>query len=264
MAEEKAAVEPGAEAPAPQTEADRLRSLWKEYGQPALIGLALAAAFLLGFGAYRAYRQNNVLKAAQLLARAGSVEQLQQVVSQYPSTPSAPLAMLTLAARQFDGGQIELAQYSYAQFEQKFPKHPMKTAAELGRAQCLEAMGSLEQAEQAYDAFVAAHPDDYLAPLAKLGKARALAQGNRLEDARAAYEDFIAAHPESGWLPMAENALEQVNRQIRAGPAAAPAAAPAVTIPDLSTAVTIPAAPEGATPAPAVTIPETPAPAPAP
>lgn len=265
MAEEKAPIETGAEAEAPQTDVDKLRSVWREYGQPALIGLGLAAAFLLGFGAYRSYRQNNVMKAAQLLARAGSVEQLQQVVSQYPSTPAAPMAMLTLAARQFDGGQFELAQYTYDQFGKKYAKHPMKSAAELGRAQCLEAMGQLEQAEQAFDAFIAAYPDDYLVPLARLSKARVLAQANRLEDARAAYEEFIAANPESGWLPQAENALDQINRQIRAGPAAvpAPAPAPAVTIPDMS-AVTMPASPESPAPAPAVTIPETPAPAPAP
>ncbi|HOW96795.1 MAG TPA: tetratricopeptide repeat protein [Kiritimatiellia bacterium] len=256
-------------APAPRTDTDRLRALWREYGQPALIGLGLAAAFLLGFGAYRSYRQNNVVKAAQLLARAGSVEQLQQVVSQYPSTPAAPMAMLTLAARQFDGGQFELAQYTYAQFEQKYAKHPMKSAAELGRAQCLEAMGQMDQAEQAFDAFVAAHPDDYLVPLARLNKARVLAQANKLEEARAAYEDFIAANPESGWLPQAENALDQINRQIRAGPAAvpAPAPAPAVTIPEMSSIPLAPVAADSAAPAPeapAVTIPETPAPAPAP
>jgi predicted negative regulator of RcsB-dependent stress response len=253
MADETAPVGTGAEAPPPHADVDKLHSLWREYGQPTLVGLGLAAAFLLGFGAYRAYRQNNVLKAGQLLARAGTIEQLQQVVSQYPSTPSAPLAMLTLAARQYDAGQFEMAQYTYTQFEQKYPKHPMKTAAELGRAQCLEAAGNLDQAQQAFEAFVAARPDDYLAALARLGKARVLAQANRLEEARTAYEDFIAANPESGWIPMAENALEQVNRQIRAGPVAPTAA------------VTLPNAPVAPAPeAPVVTIPEAPAPAPTP
>ncbi|MBU1694929.1 MAG: tetratricopeptide repeat protein [Verrucomicrobia bacterium] len=248
MAEEKAPVGPGAEAPPPQTDVDKLHSLWREYGQPILIGLGLAAAFLLGFGAYRTYRQNSVLKAGQLLARAGTIEQLQQVVSQYPSTPSAPLAVLTMAARQYDAGQFEMAQYTYTQFEQKYPKHPMKTAAELGRAQCLEAAGNLDQAQQAFEAFVASRPDDYLVPLAQLGKARVLAQADRLEDARTAYEDFIAANPESGWIPMAENALEQVNRLIRAPRSGAAPTAPMVAVPN----------------APAVTIPEAPAPAPVP
>jgi len=252
MADVKTALTPGAQEPSSQADADRLRSLWREYGQPALIGLGLALAFLLGFGAYRAYRQNSVMKAGQLLARAGTIEQLQQVISQYPSTPSAPLALLTMAARQYDAGQFELAQYTFAQFEQKYAAHPMKSAAEMGRAQCLEAMGQLEQAEQAYEAFAVARPDDYLVPLARLGKARVLAQANRLEDARSAYEDFIAGNPESGWIPMAENALDQINRQIRAGPAA--------PLPVPISVVTIPEVP--AAEAPGVTPPEAPAPTP--
>lgn len=216
-------IKKGGEAPAPApSEAEQIRVLFREYGQPILIGLGLAAAFLLGFTAYKSYRQNSALKAAQLLARAGSLEQLQQVVSQYPSTPSAPLALLTVASRQFENGQYELAQYTYSQFEQKYPKHPMKESAALNRAQCLEAIGDLERAKEAYAAFADAHPDHYLTPPARLGVARVLTQMQKLDEARTAYEDFLAAYPESGWTAAAENALEQVNRMKRAVEAGLP------------------------------------------
>ena len=50
------------------------------------------------------------MRASQMLMSAQSPEQLQQVISQYPSTPSAPIAMLTLASEYFRSGQYDLAQ----------------------------------------------------------------------------------------------------------------------------------------------------------
>lgn len=231
MAEKDRQQAPTATAATPPQELARLKELWREYGQSVLLGVGLAVAFLVGFAVYRTYRQNSILKAAQALARAGSVEQLQQVVSQYPSTPSAPLAMLTMAARQFDQGQYEMAQYTYAQFLERYPDHLMKEAAELGRAQCLEAMGDGSRALEAFEAFIASRPLHFLVPLARLGRGRVLVQEGRLEEARTAYEEFLVQHPDSGWAPVAENALDYVKRRIRAATAFAPIA-PALAMPE--------------------------------
>lgn len=210
-------VEP-AQAPeaTPQAEKQQLLKLFREHVQPVLIGLAIAVALLLAYGAYKNYKQSTSMRASQMLMSSRSPEQLQQVISQYPSTPSAPIAMLTLASEYFRTAQYDLAQFTYAQFQQKFPKHPMAAAAELGKAQCLEASGQLDQALSMYEAFASTNPGHFLAPSAILGKARCLTQMGRYTEAKAVYEDYIAANPDSGWVPLADSAMLFVDKELRA------------------------------------------------
>ena len=200
----------------PLTEKDQLLALFREHVQPVLIGLAIALALVLGYGAYKNYKQSTAMRASQMLMSSRSPEQLQQVISQYASTPSAPIAMLTLASEYFRSGQYDLAQFTYAQFQQKFPKHPMVLAADLGKAQCLEASGQLDQALLMYEAFAKANPGHFLAASAIFGKGRCLTQMGRYPEAKAVYEDYIAANPDSGWVPLADSAMLFVDKELRA------------------------------------------------
>jgi len=195
---------------------EQVHSFLKDYGQTIIIAVGVAIAVVLGIGAYRNYKKSTDMRASQMLMGAQSPEQLQQIVNQYPSTPSAPLALLALGARYFDSGQYDLARFAYAQFEQKHPEHPMIKMAALGQAQCFEAEGQIDQALDGFTAFAAANPGHFLEPLAVFGKARCLMELGRYDDARVAYEDFIAANPESGWMPLAESALLFVDKESRA------------------------------------------------
>lgn len=208
--------EPSGQPAGEQTEIQKLMEIIRGRGQSVLIGLGLAVAVFLGFGAYRNYRHSMDLRASQMLMGARDTAQLQQVISQYGSTAVAPVAMLSLAAQYFEAGQYDQAQFTYAQFAQKYPGHPMAKAADLGKAQCLEASGQVEEARDAFDAFAQANPGHFLAALALLGKARCLTQMRHYADAKAVYEDFIAAHPEGGWTPLAETGLLFVEKEMRA------------------------------------------------
>ena len=201
---------------APQTEKQQLLVLFREHVQPVLIGLAIALALLLGYGAYKNYKQSTSMRASQMLMSSKSPEQLQQVITQYPSTPSAPIAMLTLASEYFRSGQYDLAQFTYAQFQQKFPKHPMAAAGDLGKAQCLEASGQLDQALSMYEAFANANSGHFLAASAIFGKGRCLTQMGRYPEAKAVYEDYVAANPDSGWVPLADSAMLFADKELRA------------------------------------------------
>lgn len=222
MADDLKREEEGEPSPAAQTEAveltdaEKLLALAKEHGQSVLIGLGIAVAIVLGVGAYRNYQRSMALRSSQMLLGARTPEQIQQVIQQYPSTPTAPIAQLTLAVSYFDANQFDLARLAYDQFIQKHPLHPMRQTAELGKAQCLEASEQWDPAIAAFDAFIAAYSNNYLAPLAFMGKARCYTQQGRFREAKAVYEDFIAAHPESRWLPLAENAMIFVDKEMRA------------------------------------------------
>ena len=183
----------------------------------------------------------------QMLARAQTPEELQAIATGYGSTPSAPLALLTLGAHAFADGDYERAQEIYRNFLQRYPKNLMSPVAEYGAAACLEAVGQIEAAFDAYARFATAHPDHYLAAGATLARGRCLEQQGRLDDARTIYEDFIAGHPDSGWLGQAKDALLFVNRDLCAQ--ATSAAIPAVA-PQASPATPAPAPDPAPTPAP--------------
>lgn len=230
---------PGAEQEKPLDEVEKLKGFLKDYGQTAVIGVGIALALVLGWGAYRNHKQSASLRASQMLMSARAPDELQQIINQYPDAPVAPLAQLTLAARYFDAGQYDMARFVYSQFEQKNPQHPLAQVATLGRAQCLEAEGQLDQAVAAFASFVAANRNHFLAPLAVLGKARSLMQMGRLDEARVEYEDFIAANPASSWTALAESALlfvDKEQRAVRSGAGEVRMSAPSVQIPPPSAA----------------------------
>ncbi len=201
---------------APQTEKQELMALFREHVQPVLIGLGIGLALLLAWGAYKNYKASTAMRASQMLMSSRSPEQIQQVINQYPSTPAAPIAMLTLAAQYFQSGQYDLAQFTYAQFQQKYPAHPMALAAEIGKAQCLEASGQLDQALASFEAFASANPGHFLYAPAVLGKGRCLMQMGRYAEAKAVYEDYVAANPDSGWVPLADSAMLFTDKELRA------------------------------------------------
>ena len=249
-AEQQVEPAPAPEA-APQTETQQLLAIFREHVQPILIGLGIALAVILAYGAFKNFKQSTAMRASQMLMSSRNAEQLQQVIQQYPSSPSAPIAMLTLASEYFKAAQYDQAQAVYAQFRQKFPKHPMTLMADLGKAQCLEASGQLDQALSMYEAFVVANPAHFLAPSAIFGKGRCLAQMGRFAEAKAVYEDFIAANPNSAWNTQADSAMLFVDKELRAhqkkqggeGSAKEPAisavsAAPAVSVPVTSAPTT--------------------------
>lgn len=215
---------PAPEAPHP--EKDDLHAaidLIKTHGKTAGIALGAALIVILGFQVYRQLQKNKVRASMKMLnaARntqnaARSAEQLQSLVSQFPETPAAPVALLEIATQNYHAGNFELSMMKYAEFKEKYPEHPGAVIADLGRAYCLEALLRLEEAYQAYEAFIREQEDSPYDTLAVFGKARVVEQVGRLREAKNIYEEFIAAHEDSAWVPQAEVAIQDLDRKIRA------------------------------------------------
>ena len=221
------------EAPETQTthELDKLvgreaREFLQKYGTTILVSAGLAIAVALGFGAWQNHKQSQLERAERLLSgqpmpeeKLGggiTVQRLQMIVDRYPQTPSAPLALLALAAQFYGQGQYEPARTAYLKFEQLYPQHFFAPAAELGRAQCAEASYMTDAALAGYEKFVAAHAGYYLVPQAIFGKARCLEMRGALDNARITYEDFLAKNPQSPWESQVKNALQLLDMKKRA------------------------------------------------
>jgi tetratricopeptide (TPR) repeat protein len=204
------------EAPAPASHdaailTDDKKAQMKDWGIKGGVIIVVLLAVLL----YRAHKQSSNEQASRMLGEARNMQALQAVITQYPSTPAARLALLQTAKAHYDSGDFMTASSLYQDFITKYPKHPLVATAELGKIECSEAMGKLPEALAAYSAFAASHAGTYLVPMALLGKGRCLEQSARYDEARAVYEDFLAANPKSPWKKDVEECLRHLDRETR-------------------------------------------------
>ena len=204
------------------TGSDSRRNWIDQYGKAAAIGSGIVLLIVLILLAYIHQRQKNDERASQMLALAQSPKQWEELLTQYPSSSSAPIALLALASAQYFSGSFDPAITLYQRFLSTYAKHGMAASAELGIAMCQEAKGNVEPALKSFSAFLTAHPDHYLTPQALFGKARCLQTAKRYAEAKAIYEEYVAAHPEGEWTPQADMALTFLRRAMRADSAAAP------------------------------------------
>ena len=204
-----------AEAPVAQPQPQGLPETLKQEWRRLAIGLSLAivvAAVVIG---YQAHTRSSIESAARMLDQAKNSQHLAAILDQYPSTPAAQVALLTLAKSQYDSGDYVQAKSSYAKFEQQFAKHPLIAVAQLGQIHCTEAMGQTAETLGAFTAFASNHVDSFLLPEALFGEARCLERLGRRAEAKAIYEDFLAAHPKSPWQTDVEEALKILDREMR-------------------------------------------------
>jgi len=201
----------------PSTQHDEIRQLMRFlriHAIPMAVGTCIILVAIIAVLLYRDYRRKGIEKASLMLSLAYSVQDLETLVAQHRSTPTAPLALMKLAKAYFDSGNYDMALNKYAEFEMEYPDHPLVEVAELGKAHCLEARGQLEEALSAFIAFSAQQPDHFLTSQAIFGQARCLEQLRRYREAKALCEDFVTLHPESGWVLRAEQSLAAINRKL--------------------------------------------------
>jgi tetratricopeptide (TPR) repeat protein len=212
----------------------------QHYALPVLVAVGVAIALALGIVLFRNRAESGQQDAMALLTSARSFDDLDRVVSDYESSSAAPLALLKLGQAHYASGNYTMATEKYDAFIARHATHPLATAAEIGKLQCLEAQGRLQEALAGYQSFASSHAGHFLYGEAIFGQGRCLEQLGRFTDARVLYEQFITANPESAWLERAEDVLAQVNAIIARGgpvvPLALPAAAPAMTPFSLPTA----------------------------
>jgi len=187
---------------------DFVRTYGKTIGTAVLVAVVAVSAIKL----YQHNKRSSRQEASKLLIQARSINDLQDLISRYPSTAAAPLSLLKLAKAEYEMGNHRAARGRYEEFVATYPEHELVAAAVLGQVLCDEASGNYQGAIAGYRGFTGDHPDHFLVPQAILGEGRCLRQLDMKEDARVVYEDFIAANPESPWAGHVEEALELIEK----------------------------------------------------
>jgi len=195
-----------------QHEVKQVLDFLKRYGKLIAAGIAAAAVAVLVSRAMAAKKAADIAEAEQMLNSARTPQQLEELVDEYKSTPTAPVALLNLAKVLYNQGDVAQARARYERFLDEYKKIDQRPIAEFGLAHCTEAEGRFGDAVNELKDFLAAYPDHYLTSPAVLALARCQRQAGQTDDARITLEDFLAEHAGSQWAGPAEASLEQINQ----------------------------------------------------
>ena len=241
---------------------DELKELsdwWQEHGNLFSTILLVAAIAIVGVRYWRSHVAARAEQASAAVSSATSLGDLETVVTEYASTPEAPLVLLRIASQLCRESRFEAAAERYGEFLAKHAGHELAPVARLGVAFTDEAQGKFDAALKAYEDFLADDPG-YLESVALLGKARVLALLDRVEEARTVLDSVTAKKPNTAWAASAEDLKAALPRMKFVKPAAFADQLDAV-LSGQAPAAEAPAAPEAAEEAPAAEAPAAEAPA---
>jgi TolA-binding protein len=194
-----------------QQEVKEVLVFLQKYAKPAATAFVLICVFVLVNRFFKTQRLNKEAKADAALLQAQSAEDLQAVIDEYASTPSAPLALMELAKNKFNSGRIGEAEELFNTFVKQYKKHSLAIQAELNLITCKEVQGQLSDAHLLYDTFADKYSDNtFVAPIAFTGKARCLEALGQLDEAQLVYEDIVVNYPDSTWAESANASLRLI------------------------------------------------------
>jgi len=182
------------------------------YGKLIGVGVLAAAVTVIASMWSANHKASRLAEAEQKLMTAKTPQQFEEVVTQYSSTPSAPVALLDMAKTLFNMGDYANARAQYERFLKKYGQHDLRSTAELGLIYCTEADGDFNGAAAQFAAFAQKHSTSYLNPAAILSVARCMEQAGRKDEARVVLEDFLTQNAGTAWAGTAEAALKELTK----------------------------------------------------
>jgi predicted negative regulator of RcsB-dependent stress response len=185
----------------------------KRYGKLIGAGVLAAAVTVIGSSALAHRKASRLTEAERALMNARTPQQLEEIVTKFGSTPSAPVALLNLAKTRFNQGDYPQARAQYERFLKKFKKSDLRPTAELGLAYCTEADGDFNGAASQFADFAAKNSASYLHAPAILSIARCMEQAGRIDEARIVLEDFLAENAGAAWAGTAESSLRELGKK---------------------------------------------------
>lgn len=188
----------------------------KKNGKFMVTAAVLVILAALAYTFYANFQGDTKLRASSLLSAAEGPEQLEELITSYPNSESAPLALIRLASGQFKKGEYEKALVSYEKFLSNYGNHELAAHAELGSCYSLEAKGDVAAAATGFASFASQNASHYLANFALFSNARCLELQGKLTEAKSIYDNFLATNGnEDMWGNRATEALKMVERNLR-------------------------------------------------
>lgn len=176
---------------------EAVKAWWKENGKVVIIGSVLGFGAIFGTKTYMGHLESQRLEASVAFEVMGQMQgqtemvsaQGQQIVANYPDTPYAALASLTLAKQHVDKGELTAAQHRL-QWVIDHAKQP--DILHVARLRLARVLLADDQAVQAQTLLAHVDMESYTAIYQELRGDIYLAQ-QQMDQARLAYADALEA-----------------------------------------------------------------------
>ncbi len=181
---------------------------WEKHKRRILIGAIILGVVAIGTAVF--FIKDYYIRSASraLFVRASTNEQLQTLISRYPSSDAAASALLLLAAEQRSNGKLEESDAAYQKFLKRFPKHPLAGGAALGLAENALVAGRIEEGISQLQALAVKYPASAVAPYALYTGADLLAfQPGQAAEAKKQLRNLSQQFPDSVSAQYAANLL---------------------------------------------------------
>ena len=181
-------------APPTSDPAVEARVFWLRFQKEIAAALIILILAMFGYAGYRFYTYRRESAAAELLGKAKTPQDYQEVIARYAGTPAGASAYLLLAEKQRTEKKFAEANTSLQTFVDKNPEHDFVPTARLAMAANLESMGKDDEALSIYQQVAAKYANTYNGPLALISQVPLLKAKNKIEEARRVCEQILTKY----------------------------------------------------------------------
>lgn len=173
-------------------------------------GVAIVAAGLIGFFAYRSHIRAFNEEARVALERATETEEYGNIAEHYEGSNVEPMALFIYANKLLEEEEYDQAMEAFSHFIDKFPGNYLVPYAYTFKGSLLEQAERWEDAAITYRSVIEKFPDAFTVPRAMLNLGACSEQLGKHEEARELYEECIEEYPDTRWKERAESKLAQL------------------------------------------------------
>lgn len=224
----------------------------------AILGLALAFSLVVVFRELASQKHLAAAEAYSLVAQSRSVEELDQVITDYPKSVAAGDALLTKTELQITSGKSKDALVTLLTFIEKYSKHPRHAQGVFALGNLYQIGGEAENAGKYFDRVLKEYPDSDIAPLAMIRQGDLLLAQGKKDEARQKYESILPAYRGTAFFERIEEKIALLDVEklpvvpapkepepaSKASPPAAPKTVPKATPETAPSTAPTPSAPE--------------------
>jgi len=181
-------------APPTSHSAVEARVFWLRFQKEIVAALIILILAMFGYAGYRFYIYRRDSAAAELLGKAKTSRDYQEVITRYQGTPAGASAYLLLAEKQRNEKKFAEANATLQAFVDKNPEHDFVPTARLAMAANLESMGKDDEALPIYQQVAAKYANTYNGPLALISQVPLLKAKNKIDEARRVCEEILTKY----------------------------------------------------------------------
>jgi TolA-binding protein len=186
---------------------------WDQYKFHILGAVALVILILVGLVWFWHAENTKALAAMEQFSTAETAEEWQAVVTEFPKTPAAALAMIKIANQAQGEKRFTDASATYREFLTQFPKHPIAPAAQFALGRSYQASGQTDQAVQIFESILSAKPQHPFFGGASVSLAEILISRNENERAKQILTTLFSNDTKSSFQSSARTLLSQITSE---------------------------------------------------